>query len=129
MTKRLPLLQTSLLLLSLTLIVVSPAGAQTTYWVSKTGSDTNGGTNGGANGGADSFLTIQRGVSALGPGDTLNVRSGTYTDDGGASPYKPAGTFCGWIDSAPASSNVCVNANGTLDIRLRFRPPREKKGR
>ncbi len=111
MTQRLPLLQTSLLLLSLTLIVVSPAGAQTTYWVSKTGSDTNGGTNGGA----DSFLTIQRGVSALGPGDTLNVRSGTYTDDGGASAYKPAGAFCGWIDSLPSSSNVCVNANGTLE--------------
>jgi len=99
----------SLLLFSLPLILVSQAGAQTTYWVSKTGSDTNGGTNGDA----DSFLTIQRGVSALGPGDTLNVRSGIYADDGGASPYRPAGLgagLCGWIAS---SSNVCINSNGT----------------
>ncbi len=107
MTKQLSLLQTSLLLLSLTLIVVSPAGAQSTYWVSKTGSDTNGGTSA-----ADSFLTIQRGVSELAAGDTLNVRAGIYTDDGGASPYAPP-VFNGWIDSQPASSNVSVYANGT----------------
>jgi len=99
----------SLLLLSLPLLLVSPVGAQTTYWVSKTGSDTNGGTNGDA----DSFLTIQRGVSVLGPGDTLNVRSGIYADDGGASPYRPAGlaaSLCGWVAS---SSNVCINRDGT----------------
>jgi len=98
----------ALLLLSLPLLLASSAGAQSTYWVSKTGSDANGGTSA-----ADSFLTIQRGVSVLSAGDTLNVRAGIYTDDGGASPYRPAGAFCGGADSDPSSSNVCIGSDGT----------------
>jgi len=108
MTKLPTLLLASLLLLSLPQLFVSPADAQSTYWVSKTGSDANGGTSA-----ADAFLTIQRGVSVLGAGDTLNVRAGIYTDDGGASPYRPAGAFCGGADSDPTSSNVCIDKNGT----------------
>lgn len=77
------------------------------YWVAKTGSDSN------ACSAANPCLTIQKGVSLLKAGDTLNVKAGTYTDDGGASAYAPKGAFCGWLDSQPASANVCINVNGT----------------
>ena len=86
--------------------------AGTTYYVRKDGSDTNPGTADTAGG---AFLTIQRGVSSLTAGDILNVRAGTYSDDGGAGPYSPPATVVGWLDAEPPSSNVCVNINGTAE--------------
>ena len=46
--------------------------AQTNYYVSTTGSDSNNGSI------STPWLTIQYGVSQLTPGDTLNVKAGTY---------------------------------------------------
>lgn len=86
---------------------LSSYGAE--YWVTKLGSDQNNCTNDSS----DACLTIQKGVSKLSAGDTLNVKAGTYSDDGGASAYKPSGSFCGWLDSEPPSSNVCMDHNGT----------------
>jgi hypothetical protein len=96
-----------LYLLILTLLSLSASGAE--YWVSKGGNDSN------ICSSTDTCLTIQRGVSLLSAGDTLNITSGTYTDDGGSSEYKPSGTFCAWLDSSPSSSSVCVDINGTKE--------------
>jgi hypothetical protein len=80
----------------------------TTYWVAKTGNDSNGCTST-----TDACLTIQKGVRLLKAGDTLNVKAGTYADDGGKSAFAPAVSTCGWLDADPASANVCVNTSGT----------------
>lgn len=79
------------------------------YWVSKNGDDSN------TCSFSETCLTIQRGVSLLAAGDTLNINAGTYSDDGGSSKYKPSGTFCAWLDSTPSSSSVCVDLNGTKE--------------
>ena len=86
-------------------------GHATDYWVMKSGND----ANGCSNATNDACLTIQKGVSQLVAGDTLNVGAGIYDGDGGASQFKPSGTFCGWLDSEPASSNVCVAIDGTKE--------------
>ena len=49
-----------------------PIAQAATYYVSTTGSDTNSGTI------SSPFRTISRGVNALGSGDTLYIRGGTY---------------------------------------------------
>jgi hypothetical protein len=51
-----------------------PAAASTTYYVSKTGSDSNPGTL------AQPYKTITHAVGLLHPGDTLYVRAGTYAE-------------------------------------------------
>jgi len=79
------------------------------YWVTKAGSDSHACTNNAA----DACLTIQKGASILKAGDTLNVKAGTYADDGGKSIYAPHVSTCGWLSNYPPSSNVCVNASGT----------------
>ncbi|MCF6299534.1 MAG: hypothetical protein L3J52_00180 [Proteobacteria bacterium] len=90
------------------LLGLTPLLAQNTYWVEKSGNDANNCTNNAA----DACLTIQKGVSLLNAGDTLNVGVGTYTDDGGASPYIPAGIIVGWLDNDASSSNVVVVVDG-----------------
>ena len=80
------------------------------YWVTKNGDDNNNCTN--VTG--DSCLTIQKGVSLLSAGDTLNIGAGIYNDDGGNSPFIPNGTIVGWLDANPPSSNVVITVNGTL---------------
>jgi hypothetical protein len=52
--------------------------AGTTYYVSKQGSDSNDCTT--AQNPATAKLTIMDGLTCLGPGDTLNIRGGTYSD-------------------------------------------------
>ncbi|MCF6288999.1 MAG: hypothetical protein L3J53_07180, partial [Proteobacteria bacterium] len=85
--------------------------AQTNFWVTKAGNDDNNCTNATT----DACLTIQKGVSLLEPGYTLNVGAGTYTDDGGTSPYIPSDVFVGWADSKPPSSNVVITTDGEPD--------------
>ena len=81
------------------------------YWVSTAGNDDNNCTDSQNS----ACQTIQKGVSLLQPGDTLNVKAGTYSDDGGNSQYAPANTYCAWLGGDPASSTVCINTNGTPD--------------
>ena len=57
-----------------------------TYWVATTGSDNNSGSQ------SQPFATMQHAMMSLQPGDTLDVKSGSY-----------AGFISGW-DSTPASS-------------------------
>ncbi len=97
------LLFTLLLLISKSLLAVD-------YWVTKTGNDNNSCTNNIIN----ACLTIQKGVSLLSAGDTLNIGAGIYNDDGGNSPYIPNGTVVGWLDANPPSSNVIITVNGTF---------------
>ncbi len=108
-----------LLLISLTLLClgITNALAQDIYWVTKSGSDDNNCTNITD----DACLTIQKGISVLTPGDTLNVSAGIYADDGGTSPYIPTGTFVGWSDNVPPSSNIVFTTNGELDNLITVR--------
>lgn len=100
----------SVALLPLLIGLFSVADANATqYWVGKAGSDSHACTNSTT----DACLTIQKGVSLLKAGDTLNVMAGTYADDGGKSAYAPKVETCGWLSNYPPSSNVCVSANGT----------------
>ena len=54
------------------LFAVHAEGA--TYYVSTSGNDANPGSQ------TQAFRTIRKGLSVLGPGDTLYVRGGTYTE-------------------------------------------------
>jgi hypothetical protein len=65
-----------------------------TYYVSLTGND------GGAGSSAAPFQSIQKGVSVLNPGDTLDVEAGTY----------PAGFIIGWD---PPNSGLYSQIAGT----------------
>ena len=92
------------------------------FFVKKSGND----SNGCSNNTDDACLTIQKGISLVGPGDTLNIGAGVYRDDGGRSIFKPA-EFCGWLDSRPTSSNVCIRKDGTAlePITIRAYPGME----
>jgi hypothetical protein len=72
-SKQLGLVMASLLALVQVGTSAAPA-ADNTYYVSTAGSDNNSGTHG------QPFRTINKGVSALKPGDTLYIRRGTYTE-------------------------------------------------
>jgi len=87
---------------------ITNASAQNTFWVTKAGDDNNNCTNATD----DACLTIQKGVSLLQAGDTLNIGAGIYTDDGGNSAYSPPDNNGGWFDNNPDSSNVYIAVNG-----------------
>ncbi|MDB4542515.1 hypothetical protein N9211_02495 [Pseudomonadales bacterium] len=112
-------------LLSAALITTSSVATSAEYWVGKSGSDSNGCTNKTS----DTCFTIQKGVSLLAAGDILNVKAGTYSDDGGNSAYKPSGVNCGWIDSTPPSSSVCIDlhASASNPITIQAAPGDEGK--
>src|SRR6267378_251970 len=60
---------------NLMVLLTAPlAGAQTTYYVATNGSDSNPGTS------AQPFRTITHAYSLAGPGTTIIVEPGTYTD-------------------------------------------------
>ena len=65
-------------LLGISLIPVQAAGV--TYYVATNGSDTNPGTT------TQPFLTIKKAANLVNPGDTVIIRSGTYTVTSGAFP-------------------------------------------
>lgn len=76
----------------------------TDYWVSKNGNDSNGCTTETT----DSCLTIQKAISLLKPGDTVNIASGVYIEDSATSPYTKK---CVWMDNTYAS--LCLDKSGT----------------
>lgn len=78
-------------------LVLAPLTASAAdYWVSKSGNDANGCTKEST----DECLTIQRAISLAGPGDTINVKAGTYLEDSSKSAFtKP----CSWMGQFTAS--------------------------
>lgn len=67
---------------------------------------------------ASPFRTINRAVSVLGPGDTVNIHAGTYTDDTTDNPYVPS------VDVGQRVVSVGATLSGTQDapITLRAHP-------
>lgn len=98
-----------------TLTTASTAGPAGSFYVSTTGSDSNPGTQ------AQPFRTIARGIRALGSGDTLIIRGGTYAE--AINNTVPSGT--GWNDlttvKAMPGETVNVRPSGgqrPLDVSL-----------
>lgn len=73
--------------LALAAALLAQAASAATYYVAKTGRDTNAGTL------SSPFLTIRKGASVLKPGDRLEVRAGTYAE--GLNDAVPSGTSWG----------------------------------
>jgi parallel beta-helix repeat protein len=61
-------------LIAFSFVFTSPARAANSYYVSKSGNDSNPGTL------AQPFLTIQKGMNKLAAGDSLFIRGGTYAE-------------------------------------------------
>ena len=88
-------------------------------WVSKTGTqDTCGPTEDLA------CTSIQQALSVAGPGDTILITAGTYTEDSSTSPHV---NKCYWIDSSYAS--LCAVGSGTAlaPITLTAAPGSERR--
>lgn len=108
--------------------VTPPTGSGVTYYVSPTGSDT---ANGGS---ATPWKTLQNAVQYLKPGDTLNVRAGSYAgfivgwDAAGQGIYGAiAGTAGKPITiqadpSAPAGSVIINNKNPKTQVGIDLEP-------
>tara|TARA_Y100000593_G_scaffold66928_1_gene123122 strand:- start:142 stop:1263 length:1122 start_codon:yes stop_codon:yes gene_type:complete len=77
-----------------------------TYYVSTTGSDTNTG------GAADPFLTVDKGVSVAGAGDTVNVAAGTYVETATVSP----GAAISIVGATGTASDVVIKQNAAREI-------------
>src|SRR5262249_53357241 len=65
--------------LAFTAATPTSSGTGNTYYVAKTGSDSNSCSE--AQNQSTPKLTINAGIQCLSSGDTLNIRAGTYTDD------------------------------------------------
>lgn len=98
----------SLLLLFTCIALASMAGvsdAQSTYYVSPTGSDSSSGS------ASAPFLTIQHAADLVNPGDTVIVEDGVYTGVG-------TGTACAAQSTKPI---VCITRGGTSTAPVTFR--------
>ena len=89
------------------------------YWVAKTGNDNN-----QCSSQSDACLTIQKGITKLNPGDTLNIGGGIYKEDSANNPYT---SKCGLLDANYGS--ICAINSGTPDqpIVIRAQPGEEGK--
>lgn len=88
-----------------TFVVPTPGGIGTTYYVAKTGNDSNSGTTLG-----NAWLTIQKAANTLQPGDTVFVKAGTYYEQ--VVPTR-SGTSSAWISYKTYSSDlVVINGSG-----------------
>ncbi len=106
------------------LIVFFSMGASTVsnateYWVAQTGNDNN-----QCSSQSDACRTIQKGITKLNPGDTLNIGAGTYIEDSAKSPYT---SKCGLLDANYGS--ICAINSGTPEqpIVIRAQPGDEGK--
>jgi len=72
--------------LGVVLLFITNIAQGAEYWVTKQGNDTNGCTNNSA----DACLTIQKGISILISGDTLNIEQGTYVENSSTTPFGAA---------------------------------------
>lgn len=91
----------------------------TEYWVSKSGSNSN-----SCLSPALSCQSIQKGLSLLKAGDTLNIDEGRYVEDSAASIYT---SKCGLLDNNYGS--LCVLSSGTLDAPITIRALPGKEGK
>jgi hypothetical protein len=93
------------------LSVVAQSSGAATWYVATTGSDSNPGTS------AAPFASVQRGVNAAGPGDTILVGDGTYGYSGAAQGFavtlSKAGSAGAWITLQAQHPGAAI-----LDCRL-----------
>lgn len=128
---------TKIFLLFVVLILwVSSAQAQDTYYVKKTGSDSNSCASVRNSGGSTSKLTINAGQNCMAAGDTVIVFAGTYNESIGdtftptagtdashksvfkANPADAAVTGAGTVILKPSSGNRVVDFNGAVHAFL-----------
>ena len=81
------------------LLVIPYLFAQTNYFVSKTGNNANIGSS------SSPWLTIQYGIYQLSPGDTLNIKAGTYFEK---VDLDVSGTALAWITIRNFENDVVV---------------------
>lgn len=87
----------------------SSGGSGTSYYVSTTGNDNNAGS------ASSPFLTIQKGLSVLSPGNTLMIRDGTYGGSSNSLINLPNGTPGNTITiQAENEGNVILAAGLTM---------------
>jgi hypothetical protein len=86
------------------LIISAVQAHATTYWVSKTGSD----SNNCLTQSTGECASIQKAISLAQSGDTVYIKAGTYTEVSATSAYT---TPCMWFSSGPAS--LCIKRSGT----------------
>jgi len=105
--------------LGVVLLFITNIAQGAEYWVTKQGNDTNGCTNNSA----DACLTIQKGISILISGDTLNIEQGTYVENSSTTPF---GAACYWFEDI---ASICLSQNGTSvnPITVRAAPGHEGK--
>jgi len=99
-----------------------PIGDLSVFWVSKTGSDDN-----DCSSELLSCSSIQKVLNLIGPGETLNIKEGTYIEDPLDGFNSPTSSNCSMIGNNIGS--LCVQSSGTVNepIIIQAAPGHEGK--
>lgn len=108
------------LTIGVSLMLTPLTASATDYWVSKSGNDSNGCTKE-----SGECLSIQKAISLAGPGDTVNVKAGTYVEDSSNSAFTKR---CAWMGQFTAS--LCMmDTSGTKTSPITLQAAKGDEGK